>query len=68
MSLEGLFTGKGQTKAYYDVLMKKCDLHLERMEQELPPSAEAWEDTLRWKGVKRRDFLKWCSCIILKQS
>jgi len=61
MSLEGICSKKGQTKVYYDALMKKCDLHLERMEQELPPPLEKWGDTLRWKGVKRRDFLKWCS-------
>ena len=61
MSLEEKYSKKGQTKAYYDALMKKCDLHLEQMEQELPPSVEKLEDTLRWKGVKRRDFLKWCS-------
>lgn len=61
MSLEDIHSKKGQTKAYYDALMKKCDLHLEQMEKELPPPLEKWEDTLRWKGVKRRDFLKWCS-------
>ena len=59
--MQGKYSKKGQAKAYYDALMKKCDLHLEQMEQELPAPGENFEDTLRWKGVKRRDFLKWCS-------
>ena len=45
MSLQGKYSKKGQAKAYYDALMKKCDLHLEQMEQELPAPGENFEET-----------------------
>ena len=61
MTFEEVYSQERKTKAYYDALMKRCDLHLEQIEQELPQPAEKWEEILRWKGLKRRDFLKWCS-------
>ncbi|MEW5802700.1 MAG: hydrogenase small subunit [bacterium] len=62
MALDGIFSGKeGQSRVYYDALMKRCDLHLERMHQELPPPAERLNETLSCAGISRRSFLKWCS-------
>jgi NiFe hydrogenase small subunit HydA len=62
MSLNDLFsTGEGQSREYYDALMKKCDLNLERIHQELPQAVQVWDGSLKARGISRRSFLKWCS-------
>jgi NiFe hydrogenase small subunit HydA len=58
-----LSSQRGQRRAYYDALMKKCDLHLKRMDQELPPSPEHLDEAFRLHGISRRNFLKWSSAM-----
>lgn len=48
-------------KSYYDALMKKCDANLSRMDSELPSAPLDLDETLKFRGVTRRDFLKWSS-------
>ncbi|MGA1795839.1 MAG: hydrogenase, partial [bacterium] len=62
MALKDIMSGRdGKNRAYYDALMKKCDENLARMDGELPPANEGWNETLESRGVSRRDFLKWSS-------
>ncbi len=62
MSINQIFSdNKEQTRTYYEALMKECDLHLAKMEKELPAASENLKEILHSNGVKRRDFLKWCS-------
>lgn len=62
MALKDILTGhEEKNKAYYDALMKKCDQNLAKMDRNLPPPIEDWNDSLKFKGVTRRSFLKWSS-------
>ncbi|OPY89691.1 MAG: Quinone-reactive Ni/Fe-hydrogenase small chain precursor [Syntrophaceae bacterium PtaU1.Bin231] len=45
----------------YRELMKKCQLHMDELERELPPPREELATALKDRGVSRRDFLKWTS-------
>ena len=40
-------------------LVKKCDLHLDLMEAELPPPIEPLNEQLENSGISRRSFMKW---------
>lgn len=61
----GRFNGSGdynkKIKKQYKELMEHCKVHLDAVEQELPPPVEELRDRLKWHGVSRRDFLKWTS-------
>ncbi len=43
----------------YQHLVEKCDLHLNRMERELPPAIEPLTEQLENAGISRRSFLQW---------
>ena len=45
----------------YSQLMQQCKVNLDRMEQELPPPRDDLQETLKERGVTRRDFIKWTS-------
>lgn len=45
----------------YRELMDRCKAHLDRMDSELPPPVEDFQDVLKDRGVTRRSFLKWTS-------
>lgn len=62
MALKDILSGQGEkNRAYYEALMKKCDDNLAKMDQKLPPAIEGWDESLKTRGVTRRDFLKWSS-------
>jgi len=43
----------------YQHLVEKCDLHLDRMERELPAPIEPLTEQLKSAGISRRSFLQW---------
>jgi len=43
----------------YQHLVEKCDLHLDRMERELPAPIEPLTEQLENAGISRRSFLQW---------
>jgi quinone-reactive Ni/Fe-hydrogenase small subunit/[NiFe] hydrogenase small subunit len=43
----------------YQHLVEKCDLHLDRMERELPAPIEPLTEQLASAGISRRSFLQW---------
>jgi len=43
----------------YQHLVEKCDLHLDRMESELPTPIEPLTEQLENAGISRRSFLQW---------
>lgn len=45
----------------YRQLMEHCKVTLEHMDRELPPGRDDFQETLKERGVSRRDFLKWAS-------
>ncbi|MGA1825248.1 MAG: hydrogenase small subunit [bacterium] len=50
-----------EIRTYYETLMKQCDDHLDKMDKDLPPPREDFEETLTSRGITRRDFIKWSS-------
>lgn len=52
---------QSKNKVYFDELMKKCDLNLEKMDRALPLPMENLDKSLELRGISRRDFLKWSS-------
>ena len=50
-----------KVKKQYKELMEYCKVHLEKMDNELPPPREDFKEMLKERGVSRRDFLKWTS-------
>jgi len=68
MNQKGECMGRQKDKSYqstvsrqYRQLMEQCKINLDKMEQELPPPRDDLKDTLKERGVSRRDFLKWAS-------
>jgi NiFe hydrogenase small subunit HydA len=60
----GKIKGSEQSSAVsrqYRQLMERCKVHMEQMDRELPPPRDNFQETLRERGVSRRDFLKWAS-------
>lgn len=45
----------------YRELMERCKVNLEQIDRELPPAREDFHETLKERGVSRRDFIKWAS-------
>ena len=43
----------------YQRMVKECDLHLEKMDHELPPLIEPLSEQLISAGISRRSFIKW---------
>ena len=52
---------QGTVSRQYRQLMEQCKVNLDKMEQELPPPRDDLKNTLKERGVSRRDFLKWAS-------
>jgi len=50
-------------KKHYRTLMKQCQVNLEKLDKEYPPSVEGFEELLKERGVSRRDFLLWTSAM-----
>ena len=49
----------GTVSKQYRELMQHCKVNLDTMERELPAARESLGDSLKERGVSRRDFLKW---------
>jgi len=45
----------------YQDLMKHCQVHMEKMEKDLPEPKEDFQAALKGSGLSRRDFVKWTS-------
>lgn len=45
----------------YRELMEYCKANLDKAEAELPPARENFYESLKERGVSRRDFIKWTS-------
>jgi NiFe hydrogenase small subunit HydA len=45
----------------YRQLLKQCQVNLDHMDRELPPSVEDFGELLKERGVSRREFIKWTS-------
>jgi len=45
----------------YQDLMKHCQVHMEKMEKDLPEPKEDFQAVLKGSGLSRRDFVKWTS-------
>jgi len=43
----------------YQELMERCKATMEKMDRELPSARDDFQETLKERGVSRRDFLKW---------
>ncbi len=59
---------KGNDSAYkkmvegqYRDLLKRCQVHLQKVEKELPEPKEDLHELLKERGFTRRDFIKWTS-------
>jgi len=48
---------------YYNDLMKHCQSHMEKIEQELPEPREDFHTLLKDRGISRRSFIKWTSAM-----
>jgi quinone-reactive Ni/Fe-hydrogenase small subunit/[NiFe] hydrogenase small subunit len=48
-------------KKQYRQLMEQAKVHLDKMDQELPPPVEDFGTLLKERGISRRSFLKWTS-------
>ncbi len=48
------------SKQYRD-LMEYCKANLDKVEAEMPPAREDFYESLKERGVSRRDFMKWTS-------
>jgi len=51
----------GTVARQYRELMERCKVNLEKIDRDLPPAREDFQETLQARGVSRRDFLKWAS-------
>ena len=45
----------------YQDLMNHCQVHMEKIEKELPEPREDFQAILKERGISRRDFVKWTS-------
>jgi len=61
---------KGKSSEYkkmidtqYRDLMKHCQVHMEKIEKDLPEPREDFLAVLKERGVSRRDFIKWTSAM-----
>ena len=45
----------------YRQLLAQCKVHMEKMDQELPPPVEDFDGLLKERGISRRSFMKWTS-------
>ena len=52
---------KKKVHQQYTELMKRCNLNMDKLEEEMPPAREELASALKDRGVSRRDFLKWTS-------
>lgn len=50
-----------KAREHYRRLLEHCNLHMDHLERELPEPAEDFRDVMKFRGVSRRDFIKWSS-------
>ena len=58
-----LYPGKGRDAAakQFRQLLEHCNFHMDHLEKELPEPVEEFRDVMKFRGVSRRDFIKWSS-------
>ncbi len=54
---------RSRISGYYNQLMEQCQVHMDRMDKELPQAREDFGEVLKERGVSRRDFLKWTTAM-----
>jgi NiFe hydrogenase small subunit HydA len=47
----------------YRELMEYCQVHLDQIEETLPEPRETFQESLKARGISRREFVKWTSFI-----
>jgi len=50
-----------RAREQYKNLLEHCSLHMDHLEKELPEPVEEFRDVMKFRGVSRREFLKWTS-------
>jgi quinone-reactive Ni/Fe-hydrogenase small subunit len=60
-----IYPGKGRDAAtkQFSQLLEHCRFNMDQLEKELPAPAEDFREVMKFRGVSRRDFIKWTTAM-----